>query len=199
MCFMCVLLFNIFLFLLSPYLFSLSFVMLLHLIECNYLVICFIYNNIFIYYRVLFRLIPLWLHCFSRLLLCYSLTSWMLFLFFLCPEVFAALVSMITCKVLFINILYIYTFNYLYLKQSFLPYFAAALYFFLSSVRFAFKLFTSTFSYSIADETSFSFSLILFPFSVFCIPSCLPFLSYMGRYSFLFGVLASLCLVLSPY
>ena len=56
---------------------------------------------------------------FLLLLLCFSLTPWMLFLFFLCPEVFATLVSMITCKVLSISILYIYTFNYLYLKQSF--------------------------------------------------------------------------------
>lgn len=112
----------------------------------------------------------------------------MLFLFSLCPEVFATLVSMITCKVLFINILYIYTFNYLYLKQSSLPYFAAALYCFLSPVRFAFKLFTSSFPHSIVAETSLSFPQILFPFSVFGIPSCLPSLSYMGRYSFLFGV-----------
>lgn len=112
----------------------------------------------------------------------------MLFLFSLCSEVFATLVSMITCKVLFINILYIYTFNYLYLKQSSLSYLAAALYCFLSPVWFAFKLFTSSLPHSIADETSFSFPLILFPFSVFCIPSCLPSLSYMGRYLFLFGV-----------
>ena len=68
----------------------------------------------------------------------------MLFLFSLCSEVFATLVSMITCKVLFINILYIYTFNYLYLKQSSLSYLAAALYCFLSPVRYAFKLFTSS-------------------------------------------------------
>ena len=112
----------------------------------------------------------------------------MLFLFSLCSEVFATLVSMITCKVLFINILYIYTFNYLYLEQSSLPYSAAALYRFLSPVWFAFKLFTSSLPHSIADETSFSFPLILFPFSVFCSPSCLPSLSYMGRYSFFFGV-----------
>ena len=112
----------------------------------------------------------------------------MLFLFSLCSEVFATLVSMITCKVLFINILYIYTFNYLYFKQSSLSYLAAALYCFLSPVRFAFKLFTSSLPHSIAAETSFSFPLILFPFSVFCSPSCLPSLSYMGRYSFFFGV-----------
>lgn len=112
----------------------------------------------------------------------------MLFLFSLCSEVFATLVSMITCKVLFINILYIYTFNYLYLKQSSVPYFAAALYCFLSPVRFAFKLFTSSFPHSIVAETSLSFPQILFPFSVFGIPSCLLSLSYMGRYSFLFGV-----------
>ena len=58
----------------------------------------------------------------------------MLFLFSLCPEVFAASVSIITYKVFVINILYIYTFNYLYLKQSSVPYFAAALYCFLSPV-----------------------------------------------------------------
>lgn len=91
----------------------------------------------------------------------------MLFLFSLCPEVFAASVSIITYKVFVINILYIYTFNYLYLKQSSVPYFAAALYCFLSPVRFAFKLFTSSLPHSIAAETSFSFPLILFPFSVF--------------------------------
>lgn len=125
---------------------------------------------------------------FLLLLLCYSLTSWMLFLFFLCPEVFAASVSIITYKAFIINILYIYTFNYLSLKQSFLPYLAAASYCFLSPVRFAFKLFTSSLPHSIAAETSFSLPLILLPFSVFCIPSCLPSLSYMGRYSFLFGV-----------
>jgi len=112
----------------------------------------------------------------------------MLFLFSLCSEVFATLVSMITCKVLFINILYIYTFNYLYLKQSSLSYLAAALYCFLSPVWFAFKFLTSSLSYSIADETSVTLSLILFPFSLFCSPSCLPFLSYMGRYLFFFGV-----------
>ena len=84
--------------------------------------------------------------------------------------------------------LYIYTFNYLYLKQSFLPYFAVALYCFLSPVLFAFKLFTSSLPHSIAAETSFSLPLILFPFSVFCIPSCLSSLSYMGRYLFLFCV-----------
>ena len=110
----------------------------------------------------------------------------MLFLFSLCPEVFATLVSMINCKVLFVNILYIYTFNYFYLKQSSLPYFAAALYFFLSPVLFAFKLFTSSLPHSIAADTSFSLPLVLFPFSVFCSPSCLPSLSYMFRYSFLF-------------
>lgn len=112
----------------------------------------------------------------------------MLFLFSLCLEVFAASVSIITYKVFVINILYIYTFNYLYLKQSSVPYFAAALYCFLSPVRLAFKLFTSSLPHSIAVETSFSFPLILFPFSVFGIPSCLPSLSYMGRYSFFFGV-----------
>jgi hypothetical protein len=112
----------------------------------------------------------------------------MLFLFSLCPEVFAASVSIITYKVFVINILYIYTFNYLYLKQSSVPYFAAALYCFLSPVRFAFKLFTSSFPHSIVAETSLSFPQILFPFSVFGIPSCLLSLSYMGRYSFLFGV-----------
>ena len=122
------------------------------------------------------------------LLLCYFLTPWMLFLFSLCPAVFATLVSRITHKVFIINILYIYTFNYLYLKQSSLPYLVAALYCFLSPVRFAFKLFTSSLPHSIAAETSFSFPLILFPFSVFCSPSCLPSLSYMGRYSFFFGV-----------
>ena len=78
------------------------------------------------------------------LLLCYSLTFWLLFLFSLCPEVFATLVSMITYKVFIINILYIYTFNYLYLKQSSLSYLAAALYCYLSPVRFTFKLFTSS-------------------------------------------------------
>lgn len=101
----------------------------------------------------------------------------MLFLFSLCSEVFATLVSMITCKVLFINILYIYTFNYLYLKQSSLSYLAAALYCFLSPVRFAFKLFTSSLPHSIAAETSFSLPLILFPFSVF--QSFLPALSVL--------------------
>ena len=120
----------------------------------------------------------------------------MLFLFSLCPAVFATLVSRITHKVFIINILYIYTFNYLYLKQSSLSYLAAALYCFLSPVRFAFKLFTSTFSYSIAADMSFSFPLILFLFFVFCSSSFLPSLSYMGRYLFLFGVLTSLCLVL---
>lgn len=121
-------------------------------------------------------------------LLCYSLTSWLLFLFFLCPAVFATLVSMIACKVLFINILYIYTFNYLYLKQSFLPYLAAASDCFLSPVRFAFKLFTSSLSLTPLLLKRLFFSLILFPFSVFCSPSCLSSLSYLGRYSFLFGV-----------
>lgn len=89
----------------------------------------------------------------------------MLFLFSLCPEVFAASVSIITYKVFVINILYIYTFNYLYLKQSSVPYFAAALYCFLSPVWFAFKLLTSSLSYSIADETSVTLSMILFLFS----------------------------------
>lgn len=125
---------------------------------------------------------------FLLLVLCYSLTLRVLFLSSLCPEVFTISPSIIICKVFIINILYIYTFNYLYLKQSFLPYFAAALCCFLSPVRFAFKLFTSSLPHSIADETSFSLPLILFPFSVFCIPSCLPSLSYMGRYLFLFGV-----------
>lgn len=199
MCFMCVLLFNISLFLFSAYLFSLSFVMLLHLIECNCLEICFIYNNIFIYYRVLFRLIPLWLHCFLLLLLCNSLTSWMLFLFSLCPEVFATLVLMITFKVLFINILYIYTFNYLYLIQSSFPYFAAALYRFLSPVWFAFKLFTSSLPHSIADETSFSFPLILFPFSVFCSLLVCPLCLIWVVICFFLVLLTSLFLVLSPY
>lgn len=110
----------------------------------------------------------------------------MLFLFSLCLEVFAASVSIITYKVFVINILYIYTFNYLYLKLSSLPYFVVVSYCFLSPVRLAFKLFTSSLPHSIAVETSFSFPLILFPFSVFGIPSCLPSLSYMFRYSFLF-------------
>jgi hypothetical protein len=112
----------------------------------------------------------------------------MLFLFSLCPEVFATSVAMFTYKILIINILYIYTFNYLYFKQSSLPYLSAASYCFLSPVRFAFKFFTSSLSHSIAAETFFSLPLILFPFSVFCSPSCLPSLSYMGRYSFFFGV-----------
>lgn len=112
----------------------------------------------------------------------------MLFLFSLCPAVFSDSFSLPDCNMLCIKILYIYTFNYLYLKQSFLPYFAAALYCFLSPVRIAFKLFTSSLPHSIAAETSLSIPQILFPFSVFGIPSCLPSLSYMGRYSFLFGV-----------
>lgn len=123
---------------------------------------------------------------FLLLLLCYTLTPCMLFLFSLCPEVFAASVSIITYKVFVINILYIYTFNYLYLKQSSVPYFAAALYCFLSPVRFAFKLFTSSFPHSIVAETSLSFPQILFLFSVFCTLSCLSSRSYMFRYSFLF-------------
>lgn len=88
----------------------------------------------------------------------------MLFLFSLCPEEFATSVSIIACKVFIINILYIYTFNYLYLKQYSLPYIAVALCSFLSPVWFVFKLFTSSLSYSIADETSVTLSLILFPF-----------------------------------
>lgn len=112
----------------------------------------------------------------------------MLFLFSFCPEVFATSVTIFAYKVFSINILYIYTFIYLYLKQSSLPYFAAALYCFFSPVRFAFKLFTSSLPHSIAADTSFSLPLILFPFSVFCSPSCLSSLSYMGRYLFLFGV-----------
>lgn len=88
----------------------------------------------------------------------------MLFLFSLCPEEFATSVSIIACKVFIINILYIYTFKYLYLKQYSLPYIAVALCSFLSPVWFVFKLFTSSLSYSIADETSVTLSLILFPF-----------------------------------
>ena len=90
----------------------------------------------------------------------------------------------ITCKVFIINILYIYTFNYLDLKLSSFSVFTAASNSSLSPVWFAFKLLTSIFSYSIADETSVTLSLILFPFSLFCSPYCLPFLSYMGRYLF---------------
>ena len=112
----------------------------------------------------------------------------MLFLFSLCPEVFAASPSIITFKVFIINILYIYTFNYLYLKLSSFSVFTAASHSSLSPVWFAFKLLTSSLSYSIADETSVALSLILFPFSLFCSPSCLPFHSYMGRCLFFFGV-----------
>ena len=125
---------------------------------------------------------------FLLLLLCYSLTSWMLFLFSLCLEVFAASVSIITYKVFVINILYIYPFSYLYFKLSSFSVFTAASNSSLSPVWFAFKLLTSSLSYSIADEMSVTLSLILFPFSLFCSPSCLPFLSYMGRYLFFFGV-----------
>lgn len=115
----------------------------------------------------------------------------MLFLFSLCSAVFATSVAMFTYKILIINILYIYTFNYLYLKLSSLPYFAAALYSFLSPVRFAFKLFTSSLPHSIADETSFSLPQILFPFSVFQ-----PFLSVL---SVLYGSLFVFFLVLLTF
>ena len=125
---------------------------------------------------------------FLLLLLCYSLTLRVLFLSSLCSEVFAISPSIITCKLFIINILYIYTFNYLYLKLSSFSVFTAASNSSLSPVWFAFKLLTSSLSYSIADEMSVTLSLILFPFSLFCSPSCLPFLSYMGRYLFFFGV-----------
>lgn len=125
---------------------------------------------------------------FLQLLLCYSLTLWVLFLSSLCSEVFAISPSIITCKVFIINILYIYTFNYLYLKPSSFSVFTAASNSSLSPVWFAFNLFTSSLSYSIADETSVTLSLILFPFSLFCSPFCLPFLSCMGHYLFFFGV-----------
>lgn len=142
--FMCVLLFNTSLFLFSPYLFSLLLVIQLRLIGCKCLIICFIYNNVFIYYCTVFGYSRSNNVVFLLLLLCYTLTPWMLFLFFLCPEVFATSVSIITYKVFVINILYIYTFNYLYLKQSFLPYFVVVSYCFLNPVWFAFKLFTSS-------------------------------------------------------
>ena len=125
---------------------------------------------------------------FLLLLLCYSLTLRVLFLSSLCPEVFAISSSIITCKAFTVNILYIYTFNYLYLKLSSFSVFTAASNSSLGPVWFAFKLLTSSLSCSIADETSLSLSLILFPFSLFCSPSCLPFLSYMGCYLFFFGV-----------
>ena len=140
----------------------------------------------YIYLLCGFKVIPVLIVLLLATSLVLFPTSWILFLFSLCPEVFATLVSMITCKVLFINILYIYTFNYLYLKLSFLPYFAAASYCFLSPVRLAFKLFTSSLPHSIAAETSLSIPQILFLFSVFCTLSCLSSRSYMFRYSFLF-------------
>lgn len=108
------------------------------------MIICFIYNNVFIYYCTVFGYSRSNNVVFLLRLLCYTLTPWMLFLFFLCPGVIAALVSIITYKVFVINILYIYTFNYLYLKQSFLPYFVVVSYCFLNPVWFAFKLFTSS-------------------------------------------------------
>lgn len=125
---------------------------------------------------------------FLLLLLCYSLTLRVLFLSSLCSEVFAISPSIITCKVFVINILYIYTFSYLYFKLSSFSVFTAASNSSLSPVWFAFNLFTSSLSYSIADETSVTLSMILFPFSLFCSPFCLPFLSYMGHYLFFFGV-----------
>lgn len=125
---------------------------------------------------------------FLLLLLCYFFTLRVLFLSSLCPEVFAISSSIITCKAFTVNMLYIYTFNYLYLKLSSFSVFTVASNSSLSPVWFAFKLLTSIFSYSIADETSVTLSLILFPFSLFCSPYCLPFLSYMGRYLFFFGV-----------
>lgn len=125
---------------------------------------------------------------FLLLLLCYSLTLRVLFLSSLCPEVFAISPPIIIRKVFVINILYIYTFNYLHLKPSSFSVFTAASNSALSPVWFAFKLLTSSLSCFIADETSFTLSLILFSFSWFCSPSCLPFLSYMGRYLFFFGI-----------
>ena len=102
---------------------------------------------------------------FLLLLLCYSLTLRVLFLSSLCPEVFAISSSIITCKAFTVNILYIYTFNYLYLKPSSFSVFTAASNSSLSPVWFAFDLFTSSLSYSIADETSVTLSMILFLFS----------------------------------
>ena len=125
---------------------------------------------------------------FLLLILCYSLTLRVLFLSSLCSEVFAISLPIITYNAFVINILYIYTFNYLYLKLSSFSVFTTATNFSLSPVWFAFKLLTSSLSYSIADETSVTLSLILFLFSYFCSPFCLPFLSYMGRYLFFFGV-----------
>lgn len=142
----------------------------------------------FIYYYAFLGCICSSSTAFLLLLLCYSLTPWVLFLSSLCPEVFAISSSAITYKVFIINILYIYTFNYLYLKLSSFSVFTAASNSSLSPVWFAFKFLTSSLSYSIADETSVTLSLILFPFSLFCSPSCLPFLSYMGRYLFFFVV-----------
>ena len=116
----------------------------------------------------------------------------MLFLFSLCLEVFAASVSIITYKVFVINILYIYTFNYLYLKLSSLPYFVVVSYCFLSPVRLAFKLLTSSLPHSIAAETFFFLPLILFPFSVFQ--------SFLSVFSDLYGSLfVSLWCCLSLY
>lgn len=102
---------------------------------------------------------------FLLLILCYSLTLRVFFLSSLCPEVFAISSSIFTCNVFIINILYIYTFNYLYLKLSSFSVFTAASNFSLSPVWFAFNLFTSSLSYSIADETSVTLSMILFLFS----------------------------------
>jgi len=133
------------------------------------------------------------------LLLCYFLTPWMLFLFSLCPEVFAASVSIITYKVFVINILYIYTFNYLYLKQSSLPYLVAALYCFLSPVRFAFKLFTSSLSllhccWNVFFSLWSFFLSLCFAVLLVC-PLCLIWV--VIRFSLV--LLTFLCLVLSPF
>ncbi len=118
----------------------------------------------------------------------------MLFLFSLCLEVFAASVSIITYKVFVINILYIYTFNYLYLKLSSLPYFVVVSYCFLSPVRLAFKLLTSSLPHSIADETSFSSSD---PVSFLCVSALLvcPLCLIWVVICFSFVLLTSLCLV----
>ena len=109
------------------------------------------------------------------LLLCYYLTLWLRARSSLCPEAFVGTLSLTDCNMLCINILYIYTFNYLYLKLSSFPVFAAALYSFLSSVRFAFMLFFSSLPCFISDKTSAPLSWFLFLLSVFAYLLVCPF------------------------
>ena len=109
------------------------------------------------------------------LLLCYYLTLWLRTLSSFCPEAFARTIFLNERNTLCINILYIYTFNYLYLKLSSFPVFAAALYSFLGPVRFTFILFSRNLPCFISDKTSVPLSWFLFLLSVFAYLLVCPF------------------------